>query len=83
MIFLNEKIYDLCVYNYNYNMVLNNFIIQNQMNFYILSEFINRNLIRMKNVYCFELIYNVVILDGCLWNLKDWISVKDVIKFYL
>lgn len=39
----------------------------------------------MKNVYCFELlvIYNVVILDGCLWNLKDWISVKDVIKFYL
>lgn len=39
----------------------------------------------MKNVHCFELpvIYNAVILDGCLWNLKDWISVKDVIKFYL
>lgn len=52
-------------------------------NFYILSEFINRNLIRMKNVYCFELIYNEVILDGCLWNFEDWISVKDVIKFYL
>lgn len=37
----------------------------------------------MKNVYCFEFIYNVVILDGCLWNFEDWISVKDVIKFYL
>lgn len=37
----------------------------------------------MKNVHCFELIYNAEILDGCLWNLKDWISVKDVIKFHL
>lgn len=35
----------------------------------------------MKNVHCFELIYNAVILDGCLWNLKDWISVSDKILF--
>lgn len=82
MIFLYEKIYMTYVYiTIIITWYLTIPLFRTRCNFHISSEFINRNSIRMKNVHCFELIYNAVILDGCLWNLKDWISVKDVIKF--